>query len=64
MHLDLISGRDRKLDQAESVLNKKAKKAAKWYSGLIGDERGVRLNDLHIFMIAFAAGCAVGVGTS
>lgn len=55
---------DRKLNQAEDVLNKRTKKAKKWYTNLIGDETGCKVNDLHIFLCAFAAGVAIGVGTA
>lgn len=55
---------DRKLNQAEDVLKKKQKRAKKWYASLIGDENGVRLNEMHVFAIAFAAGVAIGVGTA
>lgn len=55
---------DRKLDQAESALKKKQKSARKWYSNLVGDEHGPKLNELHIFTISFIAGMALGVGTA
>jgi hypothetical protein len=55
---------DRKLDQAEHLLKQKAKKTKKWYSNLIGDDEGVKLNDFHVFLVSFAAGVALGVGTS
>jgi FUN14 domain-containing protein 1 len=55
---------DRKLDQAEGLLKQKQKKAQKWYHGFIGDENGPKINDLHIFLVSFAAGVALGVGTS
>lgn len=55
---------DRKLDQAESVLKRKQKKVKKWYSAFIGDENGARVNELHIFAIAFGAGVALGFASS
>lgn len=55
---------DRKLDQAESALKKKTKKAKKWYTSLIGDESGVKINDLHIFIGAFVGGVALGIACS
>uniref|UniRef100_A0A182NB25 glutaryl-CoA dehydrogenase (ETF) n=1 Tax=Anopheles dirus TaxID=7168 RepID=A0A182NB25_9DIPT len=55
---------DRKLNQAEDALNKRSKKAKKWYTNLIGDESGCKVNDLHIFLCAFAAGVALGVAAS
>ncbi|KAL7028944.1 hypothetical protein ACKWTF_006046 [Chironomus riparius] len=55
---------DRKLDQAENLLKKKGKSARKWYTQLVGDENGPKLNELHIFMLSFAAGVAIGIGTA
>ncbi|XP_039438900.1 FUN14 domain-containing protein 1 isoform X1 [Culex pipiens pallens] len=55
---------DRKLNQAEDALKQKSKKAKKWYTNLIGDESGCKLNDLHVFVCAFAAGVAIGIGTA
>lgn len=55
---------DRKLDQAESALKKKQRKAIKWYSSLIGDENGPKINDLHLFVGAFLGGVAIGIATS
>lgn len=55
---------DRKLDRAEDLLLRKQKKAKKWYSSLIGDENGVKLNELHIFIGAFVGGLAIGVACS
>jgi len=52
---------DRKLTQAESSLKSSQKKAKKWYSSLIGDENGPKINNLHIFLGAFAGGVAIGV---
>lgn len=55
---------DRKLDRAEDVLKSKSKKAIKWYSKYIGDENGPKINDLHIFLTAFAGGVAIGVASA
>lgn len=55
---------DRKLDKAENMLNRGEKKAKKWYSRLIGDENGPRINDLHIFVTAFVGGVVLGVATA
>ncbi|XP_001649624.2 FUN14 domain-containing protein 1 isoform X1 [Aedes aegypti] len=55
---------DRKLNQAEDALKKKSKKAHKWYTNLIGDDTGCKINDLHIFVCAFVAGVALGIGTA
>lgn len=55
---------DRKLDQAESLLKKNQKKAKKWYSSLIGDETGPKINNLHIFLAAFTGGVFIGLASA
>lgn len=55
---------DRKLDRAEDLLKNKSKVAKKWYSKLIGDENGPKINDLHIFLTAFVGGVALGIATA
>ncbi|CAO1387943.1 unnamed protein product [Diamesa serratosioi] len=55
---------DRKLAKAEDLLKKNEKKAKKWYSNFIGDQNGCKLNELHIFVISFVAGLAVGIGSA
>lgn len=55
---------DRKLDQAEGALKKNQKKAKKWYSALIGDENGPKINNLHIFLCAFTGGVAIGLASA
>lgn len=49
------------MDKAESKLKRSGKK---WYSTFIGNEKGVCLNDFHLFVGAFVAGLALGVGTA
>lgn len=55
---------DRKMDQAESALKKKSLKAKKWYSALIGDENGPKINEFHIFLGAFIGGYFIGASMS
>lgn len=55
---------DRKLDQAEDHLKRQQKVGKKWYSNLVGDARGPKLNELHIFTISFVAGLAIGLGAA
>ncbi|XP_030384455.1 FUN14 domain-containing protein 1A [Scaptodrosophila lebanonensis] len=55
---------DRKLDEAESLLQSKTSKAKKWYTKLIGDDNGPKINDLHIFLTGFVGGVALGVATA
>lgn len=66
MHLFFLNSQaerflDRKLDNAEKKLKKSGKK---WYSTFIGNEKGVCFNDFHIFLGAFVAGVAFGVGSA
>lgn len=55
---------DRKIDQAENVMKKGQKKAKKWYSGFIGDESGPKINNLHIFLMGFTGGVAIGLASA
>lgn len=55
---------DRKLNQAENLVKKKGKEARKWYTNLIGDDNGPKLNEFHIFTISFVAGVALGIGSA
>lgn len=55
---------DRKLDQAESALKKNQKKAKKWYTALIGDEDGPKINNLHVFLAAFTGGVFIGLASA
>lgn len=52
---------DRKIDQAENAMKKGQKKANKWYTTLIGDETGPKINNLHIFLMSFTGGVAIGL---
>jgi len=54
---------DRAINQAEDLVNKKRKQAKKWYSTFTGADDGVRINDFHIFLVSFAAGVALGIGS-
>ncbi|XP_023027461.1 FUN14 domain-containing protein 1 [Leptinotarsa decemlineata] len=53
---------DRKVDQAEDQIKKGRKKAKSWYSGISGN--GWQLREVHIFVVSFVAGVAIGIGTS
>jgi len=44
-------------------LTRNGKKVAKWYTKLIGDEEGPKVNDLHIFLASFFGGVALGIAT-
>ncbi|XP_034129324.1 FUN14 domain-containing protein 2 [Drosophila guanche] len=54
---------DDKMVKAESLLKNKGKKVKKWYTKLIGDEDGPKVNELHIFTAAFFGGVALGIAT-
>jgi len=55
---------DRKYNQAEASYKRHHKKAKKWYSSLVGDESGPKINNFHIFLFGFAGGVAIGLGSS
>lgn len=55
---------DRQIDQAENVMKKGQKKAKKWYTGLIGDDSGPKINNLHIFLLSFTGGVAIGLASA
>lgn len=54
---------DRKIEKADNALRNKQNKAKKWYHSFLGDETGVKLNELHIFLCAFTGGVAIGVAS-
>lgn len=54
---------DRKVDKAESTLKKNQGKAKSWYSRFVGDSN-CQLKDVHIFLVSFVAGIAIGIGTA
>lgn len=55
---------DRKLEQAEGTLKKSQKKAKKWYAAFIGDDSGPKINNLHIFLLGFTGGVAIGLASA
>jgi FUN14 domain-containing protein 1 len=52
---------DRKLDKAEDILKKKEHTARRWYHSFINGEEPYQLKEIHIFLVAFAAGVAIGI---
>ncbi|XP_022224786.1 FUN14 domain-containing protein 2 [Drosophila obscura] len=54
---------DDKMVKAEGLLKNNSKKVRKWYTKLIGDEDGPKVNELHIFTAAFFGGVALGIAT-
>lgn len=55
---------DRQLDRAEDALRQKQRKARKWYTAFVGNEKRVCINEFHLFLGAFIAGCALGIGSA
>lgn len=54
---------DRKLDKAEENIKNQQGKVKKWFSSLTGNsENG--LKEIHVFIISFAAGVALGIATT
>ncbi|XP_031336240.1 FUN14 domain-containing protein 1 isoform X2 [Photinus pyralis] len=54
---------DRKADQVESLVKDRKKAAKRWYSNVTGIPQN-KLREIHVFLISFVAGIAIGIGTS
>lgn len=54
---------DRKITKTEDVLKNKGQKAKRWYAKLLGEEQ-MQLKEMHIFVVSFVAGIALGIGSS
>ncbi|KAK4872141.1 hypothetical protein RN001_016265 [Aquatica leii] len=54
---------DDKVDKVEELVKNRQKAANKWYSSLTGSPDH-RLKEIHVFLISFVAGIAIGIGTS
>lgn len=54
---------DDKLDKAEDVLKRKERKVRRWYHSFINSEEPYQLKEIHIFLVAFAAGVAMGIAS-
>ncbi|KAK9890970.1 hypothetical protein WA026_013307 [Henosepilachna vigintioctopunctata] len=54
---------DRNITKAEDTLKNKGKKAKRWYSNLVGED-SLQLREMHIFVVSFVAGVAIGIGSS
>ncbi|XP_008193497.1 FUN14 domain-containing protein 1 [Tribolium castaneum] len=54
---------DKQVDKAESTFKKKQGEARSWYSRLMGDSE-CQLKEVHIFLVSFVAGMAIGIGTA
>jgi FUN14 domain-containing protein 1 len=54
---------DRKLDKAEDILKRRERKARSWYHTFITGEKPYQLKQIHIFLVGFAAGLAIGIAS-
>ena len=54
---------DRKIDKAEDILSRQERRAKSWYQRYIIGEEPYRVKEIHIFLVAFAAGVAIGVAS-
>jgi FUN14 domain-containing protein 1 len=54
---------DRKLDKAEAALKKNERKVRCWYHTFVSGEKPYQVKEIHIFLVAFAAGVAVGIAS-
>jgi FUN14 domain-containing protein 1 len=54
---------DRKLDKAEDILKRRERKARSWYHTFITGEKPYQLKGIHIFLVGFAAGLAIGIAS-
>lgn len=54
---------DNKVTTIENTLKNKQRKAKSWYLKFVG-ENDVQLKEIHIFLISFTAGLALGCGSS
>ncbi|KAG8229706.1 hypothetical protein J437_LFUL009831 [Ladona fulva] len=54
---------DRKLDRAEALLKQQERRARrKWYH-VFGGEEPFETREIHVFLVSYFAGLALGVGT-
>ena len=54
---------DRKLDKAEDILKRRQRKVRHWYHTFINGEEPYQLKEIHVFLVAFAAGVAIGIAS-
>lgn len=54
---------DRKLDQVDSLVSAKEKKARGWFQSKVKGS-GYELQEIHIFVLSFAAGVAFGLASA
>ncbi|KAF2904707.1 hypothetical protein ILUMI_01460 [Ignelater luminosus] len=54
---------DRKLDKAEELVKDRKSKVKRWYYSIMGNTDG-ELEEIHVFLVSFAAGVVLGTATS
>ncbi|KAF5300362.1 hypothetical protein FQR65_LT00983 [Abscondita terminalis] len=54
---------DKKVDQVEELVANRQKAVQRWYSSFTGGS-DYRLNEIHLFVVSFVAGIAIGIGTA
>ncbi|XP_014225453.1 FUN14 domain-containing protein 1 isoform X1 [Trichogramma pretiosum] len=56
---------DKKMDKAEQLLKNGETRTRRWYQNLTGGDShtSFRTQELHVFLVSFAAGVAIGVAT-
>jgi len=54
---------DKKLDKAERLLKQGKARTRRWYHTLIGED-DFQLKEIHFFLVSFAAGVAIGIGSA
>ncbi|XP_044744497.1 FUN14 domain-containing protein 1 [Coccinella septempunctata] len=54
---------DRKIAKTEETLKSQSEKAKRWYTKILGEEQ-MQLKEMHIFVVSFVAGVAIGIGSS
>jgi FUN14 domain-containing protein 1 len=52
---------DKKLDKAEDLLRKKERKAKRWFNRLAGDEDEFVFEEIHVFLVSYLIGLALGI---
>ena len=56
---------DKKMDKAEQLLKNGESRTRRWYQNFTGDSgSSFRAREIHIFLLSFAAGVAIGVASA
>lgn len=52
---------DKKLDKAEDFIEKKERKAKRWFNKLNGNEDEFVFEEIHVFLASYVIGLALGI---